>query len=467
MNKTNLKSGVLGTVVATRGQVVDVRLTGDERPKAYEILTSPEDAGVKFEVYNQHDAIVSCLTLSEGNAIYRGMAIVGTDSELLIPVGPELLGRVINLFGRPEDGGTEIKTNQRLGIYHKPPEVSRLSATVEVLETGIKAIDFLVPFVRGGKTGFIGGAGVGKTVLLTELIHNITIRHEGVSVFAGVGERIREGQELFKMLTDSKVIDRTVLVLGQMHENAAIRFRVGLAAATIAEYFRDEAKKDVLFFVDNMFRFIQAGNEVSTILGLIPSEQAYQATLQSDISSLEDRLVSTKDNSITSVQTVYVPSDELTDAGVNAIMPFFDTAIVLSRSVAQMGRYPPVDIQQSSSSTLLKSMLGSKHYEVLTRFQQSLERYNKLSHIVAIVGESELSVEDRFLFDRISKVINYLTQPFYTTERQTGRPGVYVEKKDTVADIEAILSGGFDSIPVEKFLYIGKTGELKGTTPQA
>jgi F-type H+-transporting ATPase subunit beta len=246
-----------------------------------------------------------------------------------------------------------------------------------------------------------------------------------------------------------------------MQENAAIRFRVALAATTLAEYFRDEEKKDVLFFVDNMFRFVQAGNEVSTLLGLIPSEQSYQPTLQTEVATLEDRLVSSASATLTSVQTVYIPSDELTDAGVNTIMSFFDTAVVLSRNVAQMGLYPPIDISLSSSSSLLRAMIGDEHYDTLTRFQQSLDRYNKLSHIVAIVGEAELSLEDRLLFNRIRKIINYLTQPFFTTERQTGRKGVFVSKAQTVADIKAIMGGNFDMLPPEKFLYIGTVRDIR------
>ena len=330
----------------------------------------------------------------------------------------------------------------------------------EILETGIKAIDFLTPFLKGGKIGFIGGAGVGKTILLTELIHNISARLEGVSIFSGIGERIREAQELKQRLLESNVINNTILVIGQMNESAVVRFRVGFAGATIAEYFRDVEKKDVLFFVDNMFRFVQAGNEVSTIIGTLPSEQAYQATLQSEVGAFEDRLVSTDNGSLTSVQTVYVPSDELTDAGVNTIMSFLDAAVVLSRSVAQMGFYPPVDISQSSSSAISKELLGEEHYSVLTRFQKLYVRFQELSHIVAIVGEAELSQNDRAIYNRVKKVINYLTQPFFSTESQTGKKGVYVDKATTVSDIKNILTGGTDAFPPDKFLFLGAIKDM-------
>jgi F-type H+-transporting ATPase subunit beta len=330
-----------------------------------------------------------------------------------------------------------------------------------VLETGIKALDFLSPFLEGGKIGFIGGAGTGKTILMTELIHNITAGQSGVTIFAGVGERIREGQELYQRLSESKVMQNTVMILGQMNENAAIRFRSALAGVSLAEYFRDEEKKDVLFFIDNMFRYIQAGTEIATLFGTTPSEQAYQATMQSEISNLQDRLVSTKDATITSIQTVYVPSDEITDVAVNTIMSFLSTAVVLSRSTAQLGIYPPIDLSLSSSSALSKEIIGNDHYQVITAFRQFLDRYNELSHIVAIVGESELSPTDQLIYNRVKKVINYLTQPFFVTEAHTGRKGVYVPRQKTVLDIKAILSGKIDQIPTEKLLYIGALESLR------
>ena len=451
-----------GRIQSVNDQIATVLITSRDRPKLLEILTSPEDTSIKLEVYYQSDDIVMCLILSKMSLIYRGMEIVGTGVGLTVPSAELLLGRVINLFGEPQDNKPPITDDRHIPIYSQTPPLNTIKSGYGLLETGIKTIDFLTPFLKGGKIGFIGGAGVGKTVLMSELLHNITLKQANtVSVFAGVGERIREGQELYQRLKSSGVIEKTVLVLGQMNENAAVRFRVGLAATAIAESFRDYHKKDVLFFIDNMFRFVQAGNEVATILGTIPSEQGYQATLQSEISSIEDRLVSTENGSITSIQTVYVPSDEITDAGVNTIMPFFDTAVVLSRSVAQIGLYPPVDINQSSSSTLSRTIVGNDHFEIFTGFAELYDQYNKLSHIVTIVGESELSTTDQLIYHRVKKVINYLTQPFFVTEIQTSRKGVYVPKQNTINDIKLILSGKLDTIPEEKLLYIGSLKDAK------
>lgn len=452
---------VLGKIVSVKGQIVEVQIISPIYPGLFEVLTCETDPDVRLEVFHQAEDISFCLSLSRPFHMYRGMTVVGTGSELTVPNGEAVLGRIINLFGEPQDGKPPITATKKIPIYSKTPPLNTVKGNFQILETGIKAIDFLSPFLKGGKIGFIGGAGVGKTILMTELIHNITVLHPGISVFAGVGERIREGQELYDRLVSSKVMGNTVMVIGQMNENAAIRFRVALAATAIAEYFRDQQKKDVLFFVDNMFRFVQAGNEVSTLLGTTPSEQAYQATMQTEVSSLEDRLISTENGSITSIQTVYVPSDELTDAGVNTIMSFLDTAVVLSRSIAQMGLYPPIDVTQTSSSTLSKNLIGDEHFQVLTNFQESLDRYNKLSHIVAIVGESELSPADQLLFSRMKKVTNYLTQPFFVTEGHTGRKGAYVPRQTTINDIKMILSGRLDQIPDEKLLYIGALKDLK------
>ncbi len=457
----NSNSLPTGTIRSVNGQIAEVQFDSSILPSLFEILTSPEDNQIVLEVYFQSRNIVSCLILSDPSKLYRGMTISATGSDLKVPTDEKILGRVINLFGEPQDGGPKLNSTQKMSIYSKAPSLNTLQSSFNLLETGIKVIDFLTPFLKGGKIGFIGGAGVGKTILITELLHNVTLKHQGTSVFAGVGERIREGQELWQRLAESKVLPRTTIVLGQMNENAAVRFRVALAAITIAEYFRDTLKQDVLFFVDNMFRFIQAGSEVSTLMGTIPSEQAYQATLQTEISTLEDRLISTQNGSITSVQTVYVPSDELTDPGVNAIMSFLDTAIVLSRSIAQKGIYPPVDIAQSATSTASANIIGNEHFEVLTEFQRLLDQYNRLSHIVAIVGESELSTEDQILFSRAKKIINYFTQPFFVTELQSGRKGVYVPRETTVTDIKLILSGKLDTIETEKFLYIGSLQEAK------
>ncbi|MDO8618935.1 MAG: F0F1 ATP synthase subunit beta [Candidatus Daviesbacteria bacterium] len=450
-----------GIIKSVNGQIAQVEITTSTPPLFLEILKSPQNPNVLLEVYFQSESIAYCLVLTSPIDLYRGMPITGTNSQLQIPVDKSMLGKVVNLYGQSLDPSQPpIQATSNLSIYSKTPPLNVLKSNFEILETGIKAIDFLTPIMKGGKVGFIGGAGVGKTILITELMHNITLKNsQSVSIFAGVGERIREGQELYQRLGESKVLSRTVVMLGQMNENAAVRFRVALAATTIAEYFRDALKQDVLFFIDNMFRFLQAGNEVSTLLGTIPSDQGYQPTMQSELSQVQDRLISTENGSITSIQTVYVPSDENTDPAVTAIMSFLDTAIVLSRSVAQQGIYPPIDLFQSSSSAINKTLIGEGHFEALTNFQKMLDNYNRLSHIVAIVGESELSTENRILYNRTKKVINYLTQPFFMTEAQTGHKGVYVARDTTVADITLILSGNLDNIPTEKFSNIGTLKE--------
>ncbi|MDD5147545.1 MAG: F0F1 ATP synthase subunit beta [Candidatus Daviesbacteria bacterium] len=458
-----------GIITSINGQIAKVEIEGEAFPELFEILTSPEDSGVILEVFSQSEESIFVQILSNPDKLYRGMKVSGTGSDLKIPVGQGVLSRVIDLFGIPKDNAGPINQEKKMSIYSKAPPLNIVQSCYQILETGIKAIDFLTPIQRGGKVGFIGGAGVGKTILLTELMHNITLQQTSkntgtksvYSVFAGVGERIREGQELYERLKQSGVLSKTILVLGQMNENAAVRFRVAMAAVAEAEYFRDQLKSDVLFFIDNMFRFVQAGAEVATLLGTIPSEQAYQATLQTEVSTLEDRLIPTANGSITSFQNVYVPADEITDAGVVAVMSFLDNAIVLSRSVAQKGIYPPIDLFQSSSSTSSKSFLGEVHFKALTEFQKLLENYNKLSHIVAIVGEEELSAENRILYSRTKKIINYLTQPFFMTEKQSGKKGVYVPKDTAVNDIEVILSGKLDNIPADKFMYLGSLADAK------
>lgn len=468
----NNQSQVKGYIQSVNGTIAQVEMEGDFFPHLGEILVSPAmpDRQVVLEVFSQSKTTIACQLLSNPDHLYRGMEVVGTGSDLKVPVGKTVLGRVIDLFGTAKDNGGPIESLTWVPIYSKVPSLNIVKSGFELMETGIKAIDFLTPIQKGGKVGFIGGAGVGKTILLTELLHNVTgqssapsasRQREVFSVFAGVGERIREGQELHQRLSQSEVLPKTVIVLGQMNESAAVRFRVALAAVAQAEYFRDVLKSDVLFFIDNMFRFVQAGNEVATLLGTTPSEQAYQATLQTEISSLEDRLIPTQNGIITSFQNIYVPADEVTDAAVSAIMSLLDTSIVLSRSIAAKGLYPPIDITQTSSSTLTKAFLGEVHFKALTQFQQLLANYSRLSHIVAIVGEEELSAENRLLYQRTKKIINYLTQPFFVTEGQTGRKGVFVPKNTTIKDISLILSGQLDHIPEEKLLYIGGLKEAK------
>ena len=446
---------IRGVVMSVQSQIAEVQIETGDLPALNEILSCPQEPDIYLEVYSQSQNTIKCLILSNSIKLYRGMTVQSTRTDLKIPVGSIMLGRAINLFGVPQDAKPKISSKVNSSIYSRTPPLNTVKMNLEPLPTGIKAIDFLTPFAKGSKIGFIGGAGVGKTILMTELLHNITLKHQGVSVFAGVGERIREGQELYQRMDELKVLDKVVLILGQMNENAAVRLRVAQAGATLAEYFRDSEKKDVLFFIDNMFRFVQAGSELATILGTLPSEQGYQATLHREISTLEDRLISTINSSITSIQTVYVPADELTDPGVASIMSFLDVSIVLSRNTASLGIYPPIDPFTSSSAAGSKAYLGDEHFNTLIQVRQLLQNYKDLSHIVAIVGESELSAEDQILYNRAKKIINYLTQPFFVTEAQTGRKGIYVPKENTIYDIKLILSGKLDNIPTEKFLYIG------------
>jgi F-type H+-transporting ATPase subunit beta len=455
------KTVARGVIVSVNMAIAEVEPDSEVAPSLHEILTSVEDPSVVLEVYAQTKGRISCSILSDPKKIYRGMQIVGTGTTLSIPIGSNVLGRAINLFGLPIDGKKPLTQVNRAPIYAQVPSLNIVKPSIEILETGIKAIDFMTPIARGGKVGFIGGAGVGKTILITELLHNVTLKHNGVSVFAGVGERIREGQELIDRLEQSKVLAQTAIVLGNMNEHAGVRFRIAMAASRIAEYFRDVEKKDVLFFIDNMYRFVQAGNEVATLLGALPSELGYQATLQSELSSLEDRLISTENGSISSIQTIYVPADDISDPGVTTIMSFMDTVLVLSRQVAQRNIYPPLDLSLSTTSTLKRNIVGSEHFEVATEFQKLLNHYQELSHIVAIIGEDELSADDRLLFNRTKKVMNYLTQPFFMTEVQTGKKGVFVPRGTTVADIKMILSGKLDDLHPDQFKYIGSVKEIK------
>lgn len=457
---TGLKNN-LGKVRSVYGQIVEVVWNSDEAVQAGEILVVGGNENILLEVLYPGREYLSCINLADSSGVARGMEVsVFEGGGLMVPVGEVVLGRVIDMFGKAQDNKGDIPAKFFRSIKPKNVLLEKVGGKQEILETGIKAIDFLAPFVRGGKIGFLGGAGVGKTILLTEIIYNVTKKHPGVAVFAGVGERVREGQELYQRLTESNVLSKTALITGQMDENPVVRFRVGLAAAAVAEHFRD-AKKDVLFFLDNMFRYVQAGNEVGTLLGATPSEQGYQATLYSDIAALEDRLFSTTDAAITSIQTIFLPADDVEDAAVVAIMSFLDSVVVLSRSAAQMGLYPSIDLALTSGSSLSRNLVSPDHRETLMEFQKLIELYDRLAHIVAIVGEQELSAADQINYHRARKIIHYLTQPFFSTEGQTGRPGVYVPIASTVADIKSILEGKWDKMADEKFLYIGTLEEIQ------
>jgi len=459
----NMKSQFVGRIQSIKGQIVSVSCENTYRPGLRELLTSPEDEQVRLETYEYTDSsTLLCLLLSSSKTIKRNMEVFGLGKQITIPVGHQVLGRVINLFGDPEDGRGPIESDDMRSIYPDTSSVPRQNIrTNEITETGIKAIDFFTPIPRGGKIGLVGGAGVGKTVLMTEILHNISSRYKGVSVFAGIGERIREGRELWSSLEERELLERATLILGHINQNAAVRFRTAWSAATLAEYFRDVKGWDVLFFVDNIFRFLQAGSELSTLLGEIPSEFGYQPTLQSEIAQFENRLTSTEKAAITSVQTVYVPADELGNPTIAATLPHIDAVAILSRSMTQQGRHPAVDPFQSKSSMINPNIVGEEHYRAVTRAIEVLNQYERLSRVVTIVGEEELSAENQKIYARARKLLNYMTQSFFTTEVQSGRKGVYVERKNVVRDVQAILNGTLDLVPAERLMYIG---DIKSAT---
>ena len=390
------------------------------------------------------------------------MKIVTESAPLSIPVGKSVLGRAINFYGQPVDGMGELERGYTRPIHAvaKHPPISMETKEKNLLETGIKIIDFFTPLFEGGRLGLVGGAGVGKTALMTEVIRNLNSKHDGVTLFAGIGERIREGHELWESLKETKMLSKTALIVAHINENAAVRFRVAQAAATLAEYFRDEEKKNVLFFADNIFRFVQAGNELSTLLEEIPSEFGYQSTLETEIARFENRLVSSESASISSVQTVYVPADELNDPAVAAPLPYFEAVVILSREMSKEGKYPAIDILNSKSSVLDKGLIDNRHLEVATLAIELLDKYEKLARVVTIIGESELSLQDKIVYGRGLRLQNYMTQPFFTLESQTGRPGVFVKREETLADVRSIVKGKFDTIDPKEFLYIGNATHL-------
>lgn len=427
-----------------------------------EVLILEKNPSIRLEIVKvKRRNRFLCLTLNMDWRICKGEKVIPTGKMMEIPVGDNVLGRVIDIFGNPIDNLPKIEPAEFRSVYQSSPLYCETIARNKTIETGIKVIDFFTPLLKGGKLGIFGGAGLGKTVLILELIHNLALFQHNVSVFAGIGERIREGQELWQSLKDIKTLPFTSLVFGQMDEPAAIRFKVGAVATSIAEYFRDKRKKDVLFFVDNIYRFLQAGNEVSTLLGNMLSEGGYQSTLDTEIGSLEERLVSTKDASITSIQTVYVPADDITDPGVQSVIPYFDSMIVFSRDVYQEGRHPSVDILSSSSSVVTPEVLGNEHYKTLLEAKKFLERYKKIRKIIAIVGESEISFNDRLIYHRANKILNFMTQNFFAVSEQTDREGQYVPKKETIQGVKRILEGELDGIKDERLINIGKIDEAK------
>lgn len=453
-----------GTIKAIRGQIVEVEFRG-QKPAINDVVVLKKDPSVKMMIFGtESQTLFYCLALTSTTNLYRGAKVRSLGRPLQIPVGQKLLGRVINVLGQPLDGAGPLASRRRKNIFSQGTDISQIDTKKEILELGIKVIDLFCPVVKGGKIGIFGGAGVGKTILLTEIMHNVVIlgKNKSVSVFAGVGERTREGQELCEVLKSRQVLPRMALIFGEMGENPAIRFLTGLGAVTVAEYFRDELKKDVLFFIDNVFRFAQAGNELSMLTKSIPSEDGYQATLASEMASFHERLVSTQTASISAVEAIYVPNDDFLEAGVQSIYPYLDSTVILSREVYQRGLLPAIDILASGYSNVLNpESVGGLHYQVALEAQALLQKAVELDRIVSLVGIAELSPQDKILYQRAKKLQNFMTQSFFAVADQTGRPGKFVPRKTTIKDVRDILKGRYDQVPEEKFLFIGSAEEIK------
>ncbi|MCR5149955.1 MAG: F0F1 ATP synthase subunit beta [Clostridiales bacterium] len=464
-----------GTIIQVKGSITDVRFEQPPYPKINEALVVRVNGKRKvMEVAQERgDGVVRCIMLSGSEGLYRGMPVRSTGSPIKVPVGKHVLGHLFNVLGETIDGSVlspaEGETIEKRVIYKSPPAFSFLSPDTQMLETGIKAVDLLEPYQKGGKIGLFGGAGVGKTVLIQELIHNMATEHGGYSIFTGVGERSREGNDLWNEMKESGVINKTAMVFGQMNETPGVRMRVALSGLTMAEYFRDEMKTDVLLFIDNIYRFVQAGSEVSTLLGRMPSAVGYQPTLSEEMGDLQERITSTKDGSITSVQAVYVPADDLTDPAPATTFSHLDATTVLSRQIAGEGIYPAIDPLSSTSNILQPDIVGDEHYRVARRVQEILQKYSELKDIIAILGIEELSEEDRLTVTRARKVQRFLSQPMFVAEKYTGTPGKYVPVKDTVSGFAAIIDGECDSLPEAAFYNTGtledvfqKAAKLKG-----
>lgn len=449
----------IGEIVQAVGPIIDVRFREGKLPKLLTALRIELPNGEKLitEVL-QHigDDMVRSVSMGATEGLVRGMKALDTKAPITIPVGDKTLGRMFNVLGEPIDEKESIyDSSLHFPIHRKAPNFEEQSTTSEILETGIKVIDLLCPYVKGGKVGLFGGAGVGKTVLIQELIHNIATEHNGISVFGGVGERSREGNDLYYEMKASGVLQKTALVFGQMNEPPGARMRVGLTALTMAEYFRDVEHQDVLLFIDNIFRFTQAGSEVSALLGRMPSAVGYQPTLATEMGQLQERITSTKDGSITSIQAVYVPADDMTDPAPATTFSHLDAKTVLDRGLAALGIYPAVDPLESSSNILDPLVLGDKHYQIARQVQNILQRYKELQDIIAILGMDELAEEDKTIVNRARRIRNFLSQPFSVAEQFSGTPGKYVKKEDTLRSFEEILSGKYDSYPESAFMYCG------------
>ena len=451
----------VGTIVEIKGPVIDARFEKGKLPRVNDALRIEREEGDLVLEVAQHlgDDVVRAIAMDSTDGLARGCEVIATGGPITVPVGPETLGRLLNVFGDPIDELPPPETKKRYSIHRRAPTLLDQDTETEVFETGIKSIDLIAPFPKGGKIGLFGGAGVGKTVLVMELIRSIAYEHQGYSVFAGVGERTREGNDLYLKLKEADVLKNTALVYGQMNEPPGARFRVGLTGVTLAEYFRDEEGKDVLLFIDNIFRFAQAGSEVSALLGRMPSEVGYQPTLATEMGELQERITSTKKGSITSVQAIYVPADDLTDPAPATVFSHLDAAITLSREIVEKGIYPAVDPLQSNSTMLDPNVISPEHYRVAQKTLQVLQRYEDLRDIIAIMGVDELSEEDQLIVRRARKVQRFMSQPMYVAEHFTGRPGAYVKLEDTIKGFAMIVDGELDEIPEQAFYMIGTIDE--------
>jgi F-type H+/Na+-transporting ATPase subunit beta len=455
-----------GKIVQCIGPVVDIQFPRDKMPSIYDALTLVEsgeksfaEKGLTFEVQQQiGDGVVRAIAMGASDGLRRGMEIASTGKPISVPVGPATLGRIMDVLGRPIDDAGPIATEERRAIHQPAPKFDELSPSVDLLETGIKVIDLVCPFAKGGKVGLFGGAGVGKTVNMMELINNIAKQHSGLSVFAGVGERTREGNDFYHEMKESNVIDKVAMVFGQMNEPPGNRLRVALTGLTMAEAFRDEGR-DILFFVDNIYRYTLAGTEVSALLGRMPSAVGYQPTLAEEMGKLQERITSTKTGSVTSIQAVYVPADDLTDPSPATTFLHLDSTVVLSRDIAALGIYPAVDPLDSTSRQLDPQVVGQEHYEVARDVQMTLQRYKELRDIIAILGMDELSPEDKLAVSRARKIQRFLSQPFHVAEVFTGSPGKYVPLKETIRGFKMICSGELDHLPEQAFYMVGSIDE--------
>jgi F-type H+-transporting ATPase subunit beta len=454
-----------GTIVQCIGAVVDIQFPRDHMPHIYEALTLADESssfaekGLTFEVQQQlGDGVVRTIALGSSDGLRRGMAVSKTGAPISVPVGTGTLGRIMDVLGRPIDEAGPIKSDERRAIHQAAPKFDELSPSVELLETGIKVIDLVCPFAKGGKVGLFGGAGVGKTVNMMELINNIAKQHSGLSVFAGVGERTREGNDFYHEMEESNVLDKVAMVFGQMNEPPGNRLRVALTGLTMAEKFRDEGR-DILFFVDNIYRYTLAGTEVSALLGRMPSAVGYQPTLAEEMGALQERITSTKTGSITSIQAVYVPADDLTDPSPATTFQHLDSTVVLSRDIAALGIYPAVDPLDSTSRQLDPHVVGQEHYNVARGVQQTLQRYKELRDIIAILGMDELSPEDKQAVARARKIQRFLSQPFHVAEVFTGSPGKYVSLAETIRGFKMIVEGECDALPEQAFYMVGSIDE--------